>query len=102
MVALTKEYLRAHLSENVSLDKISRAIGISKYYLHRVFTELNGSTPLAYLTFIRLEQAKHQLQFSKDSIFEIAMACGFDSSAYFSNSFKKHTGYAPTQYRKRV
>lgn len=102
LITLTKEYLKENLSENLSLDKISQSIGISKYYLHRVFTEINGSTPLSYLTFIRLEKAKHQLHFSKDSIFEIAMKCGFDNTSYFSNTFKKYTGYSPTQYRKKI
>lgn len=102
LVSLTKEYLKDNLSEKLSLDRISKSVGVSKYYLHRVFREINGSTPLAYLTFIRLEKAKHQIQFSKDSIFEIAMACGFENTAYFSNSFKKHTGYSPTQYRKSL
>ena len=98
----TKEYLNDNFKEKISLDIISRDVGISKYYLHRVFREINGNTPLEYLKNIRLEKAKNKLQYSKDSIFEIAFKCGFDNTAYFSNVFKKHVGLSPTQFRRAI
>ena len=97
-----KEYLNDNFKEKISLDIISRDVGISKYYLHRLFREINGNTPLEYLKNIRLEKAKNKLQYSKDSIFEIAIKCGFDNTAYFSNVFKKHVGLSPTQFRKAL
>ncbi len=102
LVTDAKEYLNDNLKENISLDIISRDIGISKYYLHRLFTEINGNTPLSYLTVIRLKKAKNKLQYSKDSIFEIAIACGFDNTSYFSTIFKKHMGFSPSQFRKNL
>ena len=102
LIIATKDYLNDNLKENISLDTISRDIGISKYYLHRLFTEFNGNTPIGYLTAIRLEKAKNKLQTSKDSIFEVAITCGFDNTAYFSNLFKKHTGFSPSEFRKSL
>ncbi len=97
-----KEYPHDNLQENITLDNISREIGVSKYYLHRLFTEINGRTPLDYLTGIRMEKAKQKLQYSKESIFEIAIACGFDNTPYFSNTFKKYMNLSPSQFRKKV
>lgn len=102
LITYTKEYLNDNFKENISLDIISRDIGISKYYLHRLFTEINGNTLLSYLTVIRLERAKNKLQYSKNSIFEIAIACGFDNTSYFSNIFKKYMGFSPSQFRKNL
>ena len=102
LITAAKEYLNDNISEEISLAKVSSDIGISKYYLHRLFTELHGYTPLSYLTSIRIEKAKHKLQYSRDSILEIAIACGFDNSSYFSNVFKRHIGFSPTQFRKKV
>lgn len=102
LIIATKEYLHDNLKESVSLDTISRDIGISKYYLHRLFTEINSVTPLEYLTIHRLKKAKEKLQYSKDSVFEIAITCGFDNTAYFSNTFKKYTGLSPTQFRNKL
>lgn len=101
-ISLTKEYLHDNISNDISLEKISKNIGISKYYLHRLFTEFYGITPLDYLTYIRLEKAKNELRYSKYSIFEIAISCGFDSASYFSNTFKKHIGSSPTKYRNNL
>lgn len=98
----TKEYLNDNFKEKITLDLISRDIGISKYYLHRLFREITGNTPHEYLKYIRLEKAKNKLQYSKDSIFEIVVECGFDNTAYFSNVFKKHVGLSPTQFRKAL
>ncbi len=101
LVIQAKEYLDDNISKDISLNTISKDVGISKYYLHRLFTEINGYTPHNYLTNIRLKKAKEKLQYSKDSIFEIAIACGFDNAPYFSNTFKKHIGCYPSQYRKK-
>ncbi len=98
----TKEYFNDNFKDKISLNKVSKDIGISKYYLHRLFKELNGKTPNEYLTTIRLENAKSKLQYSKDSIFEIAITSGFDNTAYFSNVFKKHVGLSPSQFRKAL
>ncbi len=102
LVTDAREYLNDNFEEDISLDKISRDIGISKYYLHRLFTEINGNTPLGYLTAIRLKEAKNKLRYSKDSIIEIAIACGFNNASYFSNIFKKYTGFSPTQFRQNL
>ncbi|BFP42242.1 hypothetical protein FGF1_30870 [Flavobacteriaceae bacterium GF1] len=101
-IVATKEYLNDNLQKKISLEALSTDIGISKYYLHRLFSEFNGETPNGYLTKIRLERAKNKLQTSKDPISEIAMACGFDDTAYFSNLFKKHTGLSPSRFRKSL
>ncbi len=101
-IQIAKEYLHDHIKEDISLDCISKDIGISKYYLHRLFTEINECTPLEYLTAIRIEKAKYRLRYSKDSIFETAIACGFDTAAYFSKIFKKHSGFSPTEFRKNI
>lgn len=94
-----KEYLNDNIANHISLETICQHVGISKYYLHRLFKEICGLTPLSYLTTIRLEKAKKRLQQSNNTIFEIAIDCGFENTPYFSNTFKRHVGVTPTQYR---
>ena len=98
-VSLTKEFLNDHKSDQLSLDKISKHIGISKYYLHRLFSEIYGMTPLEYLSNIRIKDAKNKLRYTKRSVSQIAFECGFDSAHYFSYLFKKRIGASPTQFR---
>jgi len=100
LISLAKEYLQDNIHQAITLDALGQNIGMSKYYLHRLFTKITGCTPLQYLTQIRLEKAKNKLKYSQDPIFDIAIACGFESLSYFSIIFKKHLGISPSQYRK--
>ena len=102
LISLTREYLNDNITNTVTLDVISENIGVSKYYLHRIFKEIMAKTPLEYLTWIRLNKAKNKLKHSRNSIFEIAVDCGFENSSYFSNVFKKHIGISPSEYRYQL
>lgn len=101
-ISRSKEFIHDNYDAPITLSILSKNIGVSKYYLHRLFTEMTGSTPVVYITRVRLSKAKEQLRTSGASILEIAMACGFDSTSYFSNTFKKHFGVSPTEYRKSL
>ncbi len=98
-IHLSKEYIDDNFHSEITLDSISQNVCVSKYYLHRLFTEITGITPIQYLTKVRLDKAKYKLQKSKHSISEIASECGFESAAYFSRAFKKHIGISPSKYR---
>lgn len=100
-VSLTKEFIHDNYNHKISLDTLSKSSGISKYYLHRLFTEIIGHTPIEYLTYLRLNSAKRELKNTKKSIFEIAIDNGFESSSYFSSIFKKSFKISPSQYRKQ-
>lgn len=47
-------------------------------------------------------EAKVLMQKSNMSVSEIAFDIGFEDVSYFARFFKKHTGFAPTQYRKSI
>ncbi len=98
-ICMSQEYINDHVCDSINLADISKNIGLSKYYLHRLFTEIIGITPLAYLTSIRINKAKERLRKSNDPIFDIAISCGFENTAYFSNVFKKYVGTSPSIYR---
>ena len=77
--------------------------GFHPDYVRRCFKAETGKTPLAYLTWLRINKAKQLLvQHIGISIENIAAQCGFLDSFYFSTCFKKHTGMAPMQYRKEM
>ena len=57
-------------------------------------------TPLAYLTALRINQAKMLLMDSSFvSIADVAEKCGFHDSFYFSNCFRKSEGISPIRFR---
>lgn len=95
------KYINKHFSEIQSIDQIAAQMHVSKHHLCRVFKESMGITMIDYLNNIRIKNACNFLESSDKSILEISQLCGFNSSAYFGNVFKRITGESPLKYRKR-
>lgn len=97
-----KKTIYEHLSD--AEFKITQGMdqtGFDKDYLRRCFKKEIGKTPLEYLIFLRIEQAKVLLiQQTFSGVEAVASACGFADSFYFSTCFKRHVGVSPLQYRK--
>ena len=93
-------YIEEHYGENISLEDVAAAVGITPAYLSHMFKNTTGQNYMDYLTELRLEKAKELLRGSVRSIKEISAAVGYADSHYFSKLFKKETGIKPTEYRK--
>ncbi|MDC7235096.1 MAG: helix-turn-helix transcriptional regulator [Spirochaetales bacterium] len=61
--------------------------------------KLTNMSPIQYLQFLRIQEAKKQLQSTDSSITDIAFDCGFSSSQYFNRIFRKYTDMSPRDYR---
>ncbi|MDD4745594.1 MAG: helix-turn-helix transcriptional regulator, partial [Eubacteriales bacterium] len=66
----------------------------------RQFTRAVTMTPLAYLTRVRIEQARELLLTTRMPVSEVAPACGFESPSYFSRIFRSLTGQTPGMFRR--
>ena len=100
VVERAKEYITSHFSEELSLDEMAKELGISPYYLSKLFKETVGVNYIDYLTNLRIRYAKEQLSNSDKSIKEICHESGYGDPNYFSRIFKKWTGVTPTEYRE--
>lgn len=84
----------------LNVNMISKEIGISRVHLYRKTKELTNQTPHEIIRNIRLKQAANLLSKQHHSIAEVMYACGFNSSAFFSSTFKKFYGVSPSEYMK--
>lgn len=98
-IKLALAYYEEHFQEKLSLDTLSRELNVSKYHLAHQFKEQIGHSPHEYLTIIRLNYAKSLLRSTSQTINSISEKCGFDTSSYFIQAFKKHEGTTPLKYR---
>ncbi len=80
---------------------ISQKLGVSQSHLSRVFSEELKSSPIEYLTKVRLQEAVNLLNESGESIESIANRCGFSCGNYFCKVFRKHMHISPSEYRLR-
>ena len=93
--------LSSNCGQHWTLATMAGHCGIRRTQLCKIFQKLTGSTPMEYLSRIRIEHAKTLLRRSEVKVIDIAFECGYSSSQYFANSFKHATGVTPSVYRKR-
>lgn len=96
----TKAYIQGNYTENLTMERIAHNIGISPYYLGRVFKKHTSRTPRSYLEHIRVQKAVDLLKKTDLTIIEICYEVGFQNASSFYHAFQKQTQHTPQQYRK--
>lgn len=94
-----KEFVEAHLDENIGLEEIAANAGLSPFHFSRVFKQATGSSPYRYLSERRVAKAQALLVDTAMPIAEIALTCGFLSQQQFTTTFRKIVGSTPARYR---
>ena len=93
-------FLQEHLAEEISLSVLAEQFHLSAQYISQLFKSEIGVNFLAYLTNIRMEQAKKLLLTTPLSITEISERSGYRDYRVFTKAFKKSEGITPSQYRR--
>lgn len=100
LVDRVKEILQENFASNISAKEIADKLGISLYYMTHLFKKLTGITVTDYKNQLKLSNAKKMLILTEDSLTDIAIACGFCSSSYFSEVFMRYEKISPSRYRE--
>lgn len=100
VIDICTRYMEEHYMEKVSLEEISEMLDVTKYYLIRIYKEVNKITPYEYLTLYRINKAKEMILDTSESIESISTKCGFLNANTFIRAFKKCVGRTPTSYKK--
>lgn len=97
----TVAYIDAHIDDPaLGIRQIAEAMKMSESHVRHSFKEVHGTTVSDYIHNRRIRMAKSLLEFSGESITEIAATIGFSNIYYFSNVFKKAVGCPPSEYRR--
>ena len=94
------DYLRGNLDRPVKLKELAKVACFSEFHFHRIFRAVSGETLNNFTNRLRLEKAARLLRFSTRSLTDIALDCGFSSSATFSRAFRSGYDTSPSQFRK--
>ncbi|GEM_PF-4026295 len=102
-------YLRRILSllddnfdRNLSMEEVSRSVGISSSYMRALFAKELKTTPKKKQNEIRIKKSCAYLEETSMSIQEIAKAVGYRSVQVFNTNFKEQMGIAPGEYREKL
>ena len=94
------DHLRANLDRPVKLAELAKVACFSEFHFHRIFRAVSGETLNNFTNRLRLEKAARLLRYSEQSLTDIALNCGFSSSATFSRAFRSGYDTSPSQFRK--
>lgn len=100
-VAAAISLMEKNFMKKIPLATLARTGGMSVNSFLRNFRQCTGASPIQYLDQLRLGHAATMLRTDNRSITEIAGACGFADSNYFSRKFHDRYGMSPRTYRDR-
>jgi AraC family transcriptional regulator len=98
-LARTIAFMSAHLSEPLSIERLSVEAAMGKFSFARAFHRAAGATPHTYLRDLRLDFARRLLATTDLPVTEIATATGFRVSTHFATAFKRRFGVSPRATR---
>jgi AraC family transcriptional regulator of arabinose operon len=93
------EYVRDHIAEQLSAQRLAAVAHLSPSRLSRLFTLQLGVTPQQYVERERMLLAQQLLGLTNRPVGEIARQLGWDDPFYFSKRFHRFSGLSPSDYR---
>ena len=93
-------YIHENYKQSLTNASIGRTFNYHPNYINQLIKSVTGMSLHKYLIHVRLVNALSLLQDTELSVNEIALACGFCDSAYFSGYFKKKFKTSPSKFRK--
>src|SRR5437867_1437837 len=89
------ELIEAALDARLTVEMLSREVGLSPAHFARAFKETMGRAPHQYLLALRLERARRLLETTEVSLSDIAHRAGFADQAHFTRLFERAFGTTP-------
>ncbi|MFB6248824.1 MAG: helix-turn-helix domain-containing protein [Salinibacter sp.] len=106
-----KNYVEAHLGEDISLGDLARQAGMSEYHFSRQFKREEGVSPYRYVIRRRVEKAKELLRDTGHTVAEVARQVGYATPArpavqearrHLARSLPRSSVVAPTEAPIRI
>jgi len=94
-----RDYIEAHLDEDLSLTVLADIACLSPYHFSRSFKEAAGAGPQRYVIRRRLERAKRLLRQTHQPLAMIAQEAGFADQSHLNSIFRREMGVTPGRFR---
>ncbi|WP_456271199.1 helix-turn-helix domain-containing protein [Bacillus sp. AK031] len=101
-IEAAKEYMISNIGAKVNLDDVADRLGFNASYFSQLFKRETGQTFVEYRINLRMEMAKKLLERNEMRIIDICSEIGYDDAPHFTKTFRKYTGFSPTEYRKSL
>nr|WP_240151354.1 AraC family transcriptional regulator [Luteibacter jiangsuensis] len=75
--------------------------GLSPAHFSRAFKLSTGLAPYQWQLDMRVRKAQQLLDGGRQTLDEVADACGFADTSHFARTFRRFSGCTPSQWRRR-
>jgi len=99
LVMRARQYIDAHLGEQLDVERVAQVAGVSRAHFVRAFGAAMGVPPSDYVFEKRMERASRLLLATDNAVLVVAEACGFADGNYFAKAFRRAYGVSPSEYR---
>ncbi len=93
-------FVREHLSEPLSVERLAEVAGLSVRQFGRAFVSGTGMTPAKAIERLRVEAARPRVEDGRETLDTIAQAVGFTDSERMRQSFIRILGHPPRTLRR--
>ncbi len=95
-------YINGNYGSHIYLKDLAAMAYMSEDNFGKSFKSATGSSPIEYLTSVRVKKAAEMITSTPDkTIMDILVKCGFNHPSYFSRMFKKYMGCTPSEFKLR-
>jgi AraC family transcriptional regulator len=94
-----RDYVEAHLDEDLSLTMLADIACLSPYHFSRSFKQATGVRPQRYVIQRRVERAKRLMRQTRQPLALIALEAGFGDQSHFTIAFRREIGVTPGRFR---
>lgn len=101
LIITIKKYIKDNLHKNLTLSSIANHVNYNSSYISRTFKKQTSKSITEYIRNVKVDKAKSDLTNTNKSISQISEELGYETSQYFSITFKKATGISPSEYRSK-
>lgn len=101
MVNITRSFINANFSKDISLDDVANYVHVSPCYLSRMFSKEVGMPFKKYLVNAKIKHAKKLLLTTTKPVNEIGTEVGYQDTSYFCRIFKNEEGLPPNEFRTK-
>lgn len=97
VIMQARDYIQSHYMQSITLQELATLANLSPYHFSRLFRDVIGLPPHAYLNQVRVDKARALLK-SGMLIADVAVAVGFTDQSHLTRRFKRVLGVTPGRY----
>lgn len=101
-VAQAVRIFASHIEDPLNVADVARIVGVSPRQLERLFKGSTGRSPSQYYRSLRMNAARQLVQYSRDTMTQIALAVGYATATPMVTHYREAFGLTPQQDRKKI